>query len=149
MTEVTIEVHIEDNHETKQKTWKIIIVGVLTLLFCITEFVVGFLTGSLAILSDAFHMVSDFIAIVISFIALRLTSRQPTKTMTYGWKRAEIIGGYTNAIFLLSVSLFITLEAINRFIFIEIIEHPIWIVGIGGGGLLINIIGILLLCGEG
>lgn len=104
--------------------------GTLTFVFCIAELVTGILTGSLALLADAFHMVSDEISLIVGFVALRLAERQKTFKMSYGWRRAEVIGGchqhspnsnwfikgMVNGVFLLSVAIFIMLEAAQRFI---------------------------------
>jgi zinc transporter 1 len=127
---------------------RLIIMSILTLLFCLSEIALGIYIGSLAVLADAFHMISDEIALVVGFIVLRVSKKKETLVMSYGWSRAEVVGGLINGVFLLSVCLFIFLEAIGRFIDIPEIDHPMWIVVIGVGGLLINVIGLLLFAGH-
>jgi len=82
--------------------------------FMITEIVVAFVSGSLALLSDAGHMLSDVGAIGASLWAIRLAARPATGAWTYGWKRAEILSAAANGITLLVVSGIVTFESIRR-----------------------------------
>lgn len=70
--------------------------------------------GSLALLSDAFHMVSDVLSLLIGLFAIRLAQRGRTLKQTFGWKRAEVIGALINGVFLMAVVLFIALEVCSR-----------------------------------
>lgn len=92
---------------------------VLVGLFAVVEFVVGVVTSSLALRADAFHMVSDLISLIVGLVAVRLAGRKETESKTYGWKRAEVIGGLVNGIFLLSVVFFIVLE-VNLHVFVAV-----------------------------
>ncbi len=85
-------------------------------VFAVAEFALGIVTGSLAILADAFHMISDMLALVVGVVAVRLASRPRTVTHTYGFKRAETIGALANSVFLLAVVMFIVVDAIERFV---------------------------------
>lgn len=67
---------------------------------------------------------------------------------SYGFGRSEIVGGMVNAVFLLTVSIFIFLDAIQRFIKPEPLGNPILVLCVGGGGMLINIIGMIMFCGH-
>ncbi|XP_063680849.1 proton-coupled zinc antiporter SLC30A2-like [Bolinopsis microptera] len=71
---------------------KLIIASVICLLFTITEALGGYFSNSLAIFTDAAHMLIDFISYSISLIAIWIAKRPQTKTMTFGWYRAEVIG---------------------------------------------------------
>ena len=84
--------------------------------FAITaaEIIGGLLSGSLALLSDAFHNLSDAISLIISYIALLIGKRSKSATKTYGYKRAEILAALGNVIVLFFVSGFIIYEAVIR-----------------------------------
>ncbi len=87
---------------------------VLIASFMVVEVIGGFLTNSLALLSDAGHMLSDAVALGLSFFAIKLGERQATKSKTYGYKRFEIIAAALNGITLLAISIYIVVEAFQR-----------------------------------
>jgi cobalt-zinc-cadmium efflux system protein len=90
----------------------------LTLIsvFMLGEVVVGLLAGSLALLSDAAHMLTDAGAIVLALIAMRLAARQPRGGFTYGLKRAEILSAQANGLTMLLLAAWLGVEAIRRLI---------------------------------
>ncbi|HEX2902373.1 MAG TPA: cation diffusion facilitator family transporter [Jatrophihabitans sp.] len=88
----------------------------LLLAFMLGEVVVAVLASSLALLSDAGHMLSDVGALGASLWALRLAARPARGAWTYGWKRAEILSAAGNGITLLVVSGIVAIEAIQRLI---------------------------------
>jgi cobalt-zinc-cadmium efflux system protein len=92
------------------------------------EIVGGLVLNSLALLADAGHMVSDVGALAIALIAHRLTERPSTARHTYGLQRAEVIGGFLSAVFLVVVVVWILVEAVGR------LRDP---EQVGGGGLLV------------
>jgi len=110
----------------------------------LAEFVFGIFSGSLALLSDALHMLSDVLGLIIALLAVKLATRPRSELQTYGWKRAEVIGSLINGVFLVSVVLFIILEAIPRFISPPIIDKPIYIIVVGACGLVVNVIGMIM-----
>jgi cobalt-zinc-cadmium efflux system protein len=109
---------------------------VLLTAFMITEIVVAFVSGSLALLSDAGHMLSDVGAIAASLWAIRLAARPAVGAWTYGWKRAEILSAAGNGITLLVVSGIVTFESIRRLINPPSVE--------GGPVLIIALIGVVV-----
>lgn len=90
----------------------------LTAGFCITEFAGGLWTNSLALLSDAGHMLSDVGGLGLSMMAVLWTLKPPTPQKTYGYHRLEILAALVNGLFLGSVALFIFYKAYGRF------SHP-------------------------
>eukprot|EP00026_Physarum_polycephalum_P006525 Phypoly_transcript_06572.p1 GENE.Phypoly_transcript_06572~~Phypoly_transcript_06572.p1 ORF type:complete len:453 (+),score=39.65 Phypoly_transcript_06572:94-1452(+) len=122
----------------------LVAMAVLVLLFCAAEFAFGIIANSLALLSDAFHMLSDLISLMIGFAAIQLSRKSASKHKSYGWIRAEVIGGLVNGVFLIAVVFFIILEAIQRFIDKPEITEPMLIIIVGGGGLVVNIIGLIM-----
>jgi len=106
----------------------------------IAQIIGGFISGSLALLSDAVHNLSDVLALIISYIANRLSHRKAQNlTQTFGYKRAEIIAAFFNAATLIVIAVFLGIEAVKRFYNpIEISSTiVIWlaIIGIFGNGL--------------
>ncbi|ELP87602.1 metal tolerance protein, putative [Entamoeba invadens IP1] len=115
--------------------------GLLTinLIFFICELVTGIVIHSLALLADAFHMLSDLTSQIIGLIAILLSKKKASPNYSYGYVRAEILGALTNGIFLLSVGLFIFLEAVERFIQIQVITSPVVMLVVAILGLLVNV----------
>lgn len=87
----------------------------LTSTFMVAEVVGGLLTGSLALLADAGHMLSDSFSLFLALGAVVLAGRPATSRRTYGFKRVEILAALVNGILLVVVSVWIVVEAINRF----------------------------------
>ena len=92
--------------------------GALALIvgFMAAEVVVGIAAGSLALITDAAHMLTDAIAIVLALIAIRLAARPPAGGFTYGLKRVEILSAQANGITLLLLAAYFVYEAIARMI---------------------------------
>lgn len=97
------------------RRWLGIALG-LIVAFMAVEVVVGVLAGSLALLSDAAHMLTDAGSIVLALVALRLADRPAQGVFTYGLKRTEILSAQANGLTLLLLSVWLTYEAIRRLI---------------------------------
>ncbi|HLR07787.1 MAG TPA: cation diffusion facilitator family transporter [Bacillota bacterium] len=106
--------HSHDHHHATNKKalfWSFL--AIFTFMF--VEAIGGFLTNSLALLSDAGHMLSDAFALGLSLIAFKIGSKQATYNNTYGFRRFEIIAALVNGITLIAISLYIFYEAWQRF----------------------------------
>jgi cobalt-zinc-cadmium efflux system protein len=88
---------------------------ILIAAFMVVEVIGGILTNSLALLSDAGHMLSDAAALGLSFFAIKLGEKQVSQEKTYGYKRFEIIAAALNGLTLIIISLYIFYEAFQRF----------------------------------
>src|SRR5215207_2791857 len=88
----------------------------LIVAFMLAEVVAGILASSLALLSDAGHMLTDAVAIGLALAALRLAQRPPAGSFTYGLRRAEILSAQVNGITLLLLGALIIFEGIRRLI---------------------------------
>lgn len=110
-------------------------VTVLNLLITAVEFGGGLLSGSLALLSDAIHNLGDSASIVMAYVASRISQRNSNQSKTYGYRRAEILSSYFNAIFLLVMSALLIWEAVRRFVH----PHPVN----GGLMLIVAIVGLV------
>ena len=75
----------------------------------------GLWTNSLALLSDAGHMLSDMFALGLSLFAFWLSSRKPSPTKTYGYYRFEVVAAFINGVLLILIALWIFGEAYSRF----------------------------------
>ncbi|MBS1272000.1 MAG: Cadmium, cobalt and zinc/H(+)-K(+) antiporter [Candidatus Marinimicrobia bacterium] len=88
----------------------------ITAVFFVIELVGGFLTNSLALLSDAGHMLTDVLALGMSLFAMWLAKRPPTKNHTFGYHRFEIFAAFINGLTLAGISFYIFYEAYQRFL---------------------------------
>jgi cobalt-zinc-cadmium efflux system protein len=86
----------------------------LTASYTVVEVVGGLATGSLALLADAVHMLSDNVALALALLALWLSRRPATPERTYGYKRAEVLAALANGVTLVALSIWIFYEAIVR-----------------------------------
>ena len=86
--------NIKKKNEEGQKTAirKLVVVSIICILFMVVELVGNYLSGSLAILSDALHMLCDFSGFAISMASIIISKRKPTKKMSFGYHRAEVVG---------------------------------------------------------
>ena len=114
------------------------------------EIIVGYITGSVALVADSFHMLSDVISLIVGFFALRYSKKSgQTDRNTFGWQRAEVLGALINAVFLVALCFTIFIEALKRLIEIEEITKPLLVLIVGGAGLFINLVGLLMFHGHG
>ena len=135
--------HSHDLKNIREKRALGIVLG-LTFCFMIVEAVAGFYTGSLALLSDAGHMLTDVFALSLAFLALRFSQKPPTSTKTFGFYRAEILAAFFNSILLFAISAGILIEAYKRLLTPhEVKSLEMTIVAVIG--LCINLIGAYIL----
>lgn len=121
----------------------------LTGLYFFVELIVGQIVGSVALTADAFHMLSDVMALFVGLAAVRISRWPRSSKNTYGWQRAEVLGTLVNTVMLVTLCFTILVDAVHRFVEAKKIEKPRLMIFIGAGGLLINVIGLLLFCGHG
>ncbi|WP_345627185.1 cation diffusion facilitator family transporter [Rugosimonospora acidiphila] len=88
----------------------------LILAFMVGEVTVGLVAGSLALLSDAAHMLTDAAALILALVAMRLAARPPHGGYTYGLRRAEILSAQANGLALLILSVVLAVEAVRHLI---------------------------------
>lgn len=87
----------------------------ITAAYTAAEVAGGFLTGSLALLADAVHMLSDNVSIALALLAVWLAGKPATSERTYGYKRAEVLAALANGVTLVALSIWIFYEAVRRF----------------------------------
>ncbi|CAI6365843.1 unnamed protein product [Macrosiphum euphorbiae] len=120
----------------------------LTTFFFLVEIIVGYITNSMALVADSFHMLSDVAALVVAYLSVKMSPKKWSKN-TFGWARAEVLGALVNAVFLVALCFSITVEACKRFIEVETIHNPKLIVVVGILGLFVNILGLFLFHAHG
>lgn len=118
----------------------------LTGSFLIVEVIAGLLTGSLALISDAAHMLTDTVGIAIALAAIRLGGKPADEKRTFGYRRFEILAAAFNAILLFGVAGYILYEAVNRF-FAPPEIHSLPMLVVAFLGLLVNLAAMHLLTG--
>lgn len=116
----------------------------LTAFYLIVEVVGGFWTGSLALLADAGHMLTDVAGVGLALLAIWFAERPASETRTYGYYRVEILAALTNAVVLILISLYILYEAYQRFKNPPEVESA-GMLGVAAIGLIVNIIGMYIL----
>jgi len=110
----------------------------------IAEIIGGLLANSLALLSDAGHMLTDILALGLSVVAMRFAQKPPTATKTFGFYRLEILAAFFNGMLLFFISLYIFYEAYQRIVHPEEIKGLFMLV-VAAIGLLANGMGIVIL----
>jgi cobalt-zinc-cadmium efflux system protein len=108
--------HHHHGHSADADRGKLTVALALILAFMAAEVVTGILANSLALLSDAAHMLTDAAAIGLSLVAIRLAGRPAAGQMTFGLKRVEILSAQANGITLLVLAAIIAIEGIRRLI---------------------------------
>jgi len=128
--------------DERRMGWAFIII----FIFMVIEVIGGLMAGSLALLADAGHMVSDAAALGMSWLALRLGKRAADADRTYGYRRLEVLVAFVNGCTLFAIAAWVVYEAIRRFAApVEVLGGPMLVVAIVG--LLANIVAFLVLNG--
>jgi cobalt-zinc-cadmium efflux system protein len=120
------------------------IVFALISSFMVVEVIGGLLTGSLALLADAGHMLSDSASLGLAFFAAWLAGKPPTPNRSFGYKRAEILAALANGVTLVAISIWIFVEAYRR------LQEPPeilggWMLAVATLGLVVNLVGAFIL----
>ncbi len=130
-------------HE-QPRTTKIVWVVLLNAVITLAEFIGGIFSGSLSLISDAFHNLGDTLAITLSYIAQKIAVKERNPKKTYGYQRSEILSAFVNAMVLVVLSLILAIEAIKRFFEPETINSQLMLI-VAIIGLVANLLSVLLL----
>jgi len=136
--------HHSHNQSSETSEKNLFITIALNIFITIVQIIGGIISGSLSLISDAMHNFSDAVAIVITYIALRLSKKPKTPKYTFGLKRAEIIAAVVNASTLIIISFFLIREAIERLYNPNEITGSLMLI-VAVVGFIPNVIGALLL----
>jgi cobalt-zinc-cadmium efflux system protein len=133
------------HHSTSGISEKNLLAAVfLNFIITIVEIIGGILSNSLALLSDAIHNLGDGLAVLLAYIAHRVSKRESNQRKTFGYKRIEILAAFVNSIVLVAICIFLIWEAIERF------QNPAPIKGmimfsVASVGLVANLVAVALL----
>jgi len=119
----------------------------LIVCFMAVEVAAGVLAHSLALLSDAGHMLTDAATIALSLLALRLAARPPSGALTFGLRRVEIVSALANGVTLLILAAFIAYEAVRR-LFTPPQVHGGVVLAVALVGILVNLAAVSMLSGA-
>jgi cobalt-zinc-cadmium efflux system protein len=109
----------------------------VTVLYVVVLVISGFRANSLALLSEAGHNASDFVALLLSWVAVYFETRPPSATKTYGYHRAGVLAAFLNALSLLAISAFLFYEAYERLITPHTVE-PRTMILVAAIGVVVN-----------
>ena len=125
--------HGTENISNKVLLWTVII----NLGLSVFEFAAGALSGSVALIADALHNTNDAGALLVAYIARKISSRGADETFTFGYRRAELIGAVIQLVGLIMVGLYLIYEAIRRLFEPQPLEGG-WIIAAGGVALVVD-----------
>lgn len=123
------------SRRARRKLW---IASIFCVIFMIAEVVGGIMANSLAVLTDAAHLLSDFAAFMISLFALWVATKEPTSRNTYGYHRAEILGALVSVVLIWVLTAGLVYEAIKRIISPEPVEGKLMFI-VATLGLCVNV----------
>jgi len=133
------------HHHTHEVSGKNLFITILLNVFItLSQFVGGVMSGSLALLSDAVHNLSDVLALVIAYSANRLSLRPSSATKTFGYKRAEVLATLFNASILVVIAIFLMIEAVQKFYNPEVV-NSVWVIALGVMSIVLNAVSVLLI----
>ena len=138
--------HHDHDHDFRDASMRSLIIALALISgFMVVEVIGGIISGSLALLADAGHMITDAAAIGLALLALSVSRREASAASTFGFRRTEVLATMLNALSLWLISAWILFEAGHR---LEAILHSHydrtidvgWMLGVGGVGLVVNIV---------
>jgi len=136
--------HSHHHHHTHNRLG---LTFLLNIIITVAQIIGGVISGSLALISDAIHNLSDGVAVLLAYIADRLGHREKTARHSFGYKRAEILAAFINALVLIAISFYLMTEAIDRFANPQVVDFK-WMLGLGFLGLVANGFSVFLLHGD-
>lgn len=129
--------HKEQLHTNSVAKLQLTIACLLCLIFMVAEIVGGYIAGSTAVMTDAAHMLSDFVGLFVSLCAMWISGRKPTRRLTFGYYRVEVLGA------LLSVSVIWVLTAVFVFVAVQRIVSGVYDIH-SNAMMLVSIFGIIV-----
>jgi cobalt-zinc-cadmium efflux system protein len=140
-----MHVHAAPSGQSTKRTKFVLCISLTaTLAYVIITFVAGLRAHSLALLSESGHNVSDFLALLLSFVAVYFQSRPADEARTFGYQRAGVLAAFINAATLIAISLWIAVEAIHRLSVPVSVEPRLMMVVAAAGVVMNGIIAALL-----
>lgn len=141
------DVHSHRHRQASGNHRRLSVVLVLTVIYMVAEAVGGWWTGSLALLADAGHMLTDVAALALALTAIWFSARPATSSKTFGYYRLEILAALINGVALVVISLLVFYEAYRRWASPPSVRSNVMIL-VASGGLVINLICARILHGR-
>jgi len=113
----------------------------LNLMFMFVEMIYGWLTNSLGLISDAFHMLFDCTALFIGLVASIISNWEANQNYSYGYGRVEVLSGFTNGVFLIFIAVMVLRESLERFFHPQDINTDKLLI-VSVMGLCVNLVGV-------
>ncbi|UQS83965.1 cation diffusion facilitator family transporter [Bombilactobacillus thymidiniphilus] len=137
---------MEEHHHVQgdMSTLKFLGVTLLNILITLAELIGGLLSGSLSLISDAFHNMEDTVSIVLAFVTHLIAKKSNDERQTFGYKRAEILAAFINAVVLIVITVLLIIESIKRLGKVQAINGNMMLV-VAIIGLAANLISMLLM----
>lgn len=132
------------DHSVKGKSKRLIATILINVVITVAQIIGGIMSGSLALISDALHNLSDATSLLISLIGVKLSQKENTTTRTYGFQRAEIISALFNAVILIIIAVILFTESIDRFKNPQQIDSRLVII-LGIAGVVLNALCVFIL----
>jgi cobalt-zinc-cadmium efflux system protein len=136
--------HSEHDHSADLGTGRLVLAITLNVGITAAEFAAGLFAGSLALLADAAHNLSDAGSLGISWYARRVARRAPDRQRTFGYRRAEVVGAFVNLLTLVLIAGYLVVEAGERFFAPQAVDGPLMMM-VAGVALVGNVATALLL----
>lgn len=134
-----------EDREKQLAKKKLMITSVVCLVFMVGEVIGGYAAHSLAVMTDAAHLLTDFSSILVSLFSLCISSRAPSKGMTFGWHRSEILGALLSALSIWAVTAVLVFIAIQRILHDDYEIHSGIMIITSGCAVGVNVIMALIL----
>lgn len=135
-----------DHSDTLHNIRRVQIALALTASFMVVEVIGGLMSGSLALLADAGHMLADTLALSLALIAFRVSERPADAVRSYGYARFQILAAFVNGLALLVIVVWIGIEAVQRLMAPSDVMGPMMFI-VATAGLLINLASFVILHG--
>jgi len=140
-----MHLHAESNSPSAARTQTVLRISLLaTFAYILLTFIAGLRAHSLALLSEAGHNVSDFLALLLSFVAVYFQSRPANHSKTFGYQRAGVLAAFINAATLIVIALWIAIEAVHRLASPVVVQPRLMMIVAVVGVLMNGIIAALL-----
>lgn len=123
-------IHCHNHAEVSEKSVRLLLLSfAINMLLSVAEIIGGIVAGSIALIGDALHNTSDALSILIAIVAFKIGHRKASAKYTYGFKRAEVVGGFVNLILLFISGCYLLVEGIERLMFPQTIDGMliVWI----------------------
>ena len=133
-----------DRHSRQVSSKNLGLVIVLNTVITLAEAIGGLISGSMALLSDAAHNLSDVITLIMSFVANKLSKRDATERETFGFRRSEILAAFINSATLILIAVVIIVEAIQRLVN-PVIVAANWVIGLAILSILFNGLSVIVI----